>query len=126
MKLLKKVLLVAGVTVLLNSSSLGSSLHYTVQSGETLMGIVYKLGFNSLKESGITVSSGDKNIIFIGEELTYTKKKKKKSRFKSRNKIDLKKFCFKDSNSIHYRSIERCRNTKIKKEVIRRKNMHRK
>ncbi len=126
MKLLKKVLLVAGATVLLSSSSLGSSLHYTVQSGETLMGIVYKLGFKSLTESGITVSSGNNNIIFIGEELAYNKKKNKKSRFKLRNKIDLKKFCFKDSNSIHYRSTERCSNMETKKRVVRQKNTNKK
>lgn len=35
-------------------------------------------------------------------------KKKKKIRLK-KQKIDLKKFCFKDNHSIHYKSQERCK-----------------
>jgi len=36
--------------------------------------------------------------------------KKHKKRFKiKKHKIDLKKFCFKDARSIHYRAEERCK-----------------
>ena len=37
------------------------------------------------------------------------KKKKKKKVILKKQKIDLKKFCFKNNHSIHYRSNERCR-----------------
>jgi uncharacterized lipoprotein YajG len=36
-------------------------------------------------------------------------KKKRKNKFKSKEKIDLKKFCFKSNRSIHYKAPERCR-----------------
>jgi ABC-type uncharacterized transport system auxiliary subunit len=37
------------------------------------------------------------------------KKKKKKKVILKKKKVDLKKFCFKNNHSIHYRSSERCR-----------------
>ncbi|MEA2019117.1 MAG: LysM domain-containing protein [Campylobacterota bacterium] len=120
MKLFKKVVVVTGMTLLLSSSSLlaSSSSTYTVQKGDTLMGIVYKLGFNSLKESEINISSGNNDLIFVGEELAYKAKKKKKSRFKLKNTIDLKKFCFKDNRSIHYRASERCTGKEARKQLV--------
>jgi len=127
MKLLKKVVVTAGMTLVFSSSALlASSSTYFVGKGDTLLGIVYKLGFNSIEESGIHVSSGDNNLIFVGQELHYNAKKKKKSRFKSHYKVDLKKFCFKSNKSIHYKSAERCTGKETKKRLVRQKNMHRK
>lgn len=37
------------------------------------------------------------------------KKKRKKRNSVNKQKIDLKKFCFKDNTSIHYKSNERCK-----------------
>ncbi len=108
MKLLTKVAVATSITLLLSSSSAFASSTYTVKSGDTLLGIVYKLGFNSIEEAGFKVPSGDINKIFPGDQLGY-KGKKKKSRFKSKAKIDLDKFCFKDNRSIHYKSTERCK-----------------
>ena len=124
MKLLKKVVVATGMTLLLSSNSLLASSTYFVEKGDTLLGIVYKLGFNSIEESGITVSSGNNNLIFVGEELVYNLKKKKRSRFKSRRTIDLKKFCFKDNHSIHYRATQRCKGNEKKKQIVRKRNRH--
>ncbi len=124
MKLLSKLTLGTALLLTVGTTTLtASSNTYTVQSGDTLSGIVKKLGFSSLKESGIKkVQSGDINLIFPGEVLEYYKKKKKKSRFVLKNKIDLKKFCFKDNNSIHYRASERCTGKESKKKLGRLKN----
>jgi len=45
----------------------------------------------------------------IAYESRVKKMKKKKNKFISKAKIDLKKFCFKNSRSIHYRAKERCK-----------------
>ena len=37
------------------------------------------------------------------------KKHKKRFKVKKHKKVDLKKFCFKDARSIHYRAEERCK-----------------
>ena len=109
MKLLKKITIGVGMALVLGTTSV-SAATYTVQPGDTLMGIVYKLGYDSIKASGITsVPSGDLAKIFPGEQIHYKGKHKKKSRFKSKEKIDLKKFCFKSNRSIHYRIQERCK-----------------
>lgn len=122
MKLFNKVIVAAGMTLLLNSSSLlASSSTYYVEKGDTLLGIVYKLGFNSIAESGIVVQSGNNDLIFVGQELSYKVKKKKKNRFKLKTTIDLKKFCFKDNRSIHYRANERCINKDNKKQLVTKK-----
>ena len=109
MKLLKRVTVGVGVALLLGTTSV-SAATYTVQSGDTLLGIAYKLGFDSVKAAGITsVPSGDLAKIFPGEQISYKGKHKKKSRFVSKEKINLKKFCFKNNHSIHYRAQERCK-----------------
>ncbi len=108
MKLSKKVAVATGMILLLSSSSVFAST-YTVKSGDTLYGIVYKLGFNSIEEAGFKVPSGDIHMIFPGDRLEY-KGKHKKKRFKLKEqKIDLKKFCFPSNRSIHYRANERCK-----------------
>ena len=114
MKLLKKISIGAGLALLLATNVVASSstATYTVKSGETLLGITYKLGFNSIDEAGFKAPSGDIHKIFPGDMLEYKgkhKKKKKKNKFKSKEKIDLKKFCFKSNRSIHYRAEERCK-----------------
>jgi hypothetical protein len=109
MKLLKKISISVGVGLMLTTNVVASSSAYTVKAGDTLLGITYKLGFNSIAEAKWKVPSGDINKIFIGDVLSHKSKKKKKNKFKSKAKIDLKKFCFKDSRSIHYKSQERCK-----------------
>ena len=106
MKLLKKVSIGASLALLLTTNVAAST--YSVNSGETLLGITYKLGFSSLAEAKWKVPSGDINKIFPGEMLEYTAKKKKR-KFVSKEKIDLKKFCFKDNRSIHYKASQRCK-----------------
>jgi major membrane immunogen (membrane-anchored lipoprotein) len=108
MKLLKKISIGVGVSLMLATNVVASS--YIVKSGDTLLGITYKLGFDSIEQAGFKAPSGDIHKIFPGDVLEYKAKyKKKKSRFKSKEKIDLKKFCFKNNHSIHYRAEERCR-----------------
>jgi LysM repeat protein len=127
MKLFKKMAVVTGMTLLLSSSSLlASPSIYFVKKGDTLSRIVNKLGFSSIKESGIKVQSGNNNIIYVGEGLIYhaKHKKKKKHAFKLRKNIDLAKFCFKDNHSIHYRSEERCIIKADKKHSVKRKKKH--
>ena len=106
MKLSRKLVVASGMVLLLSSSNIFAST-YIVKSGDTLLGIAYKLGFNSIKEANFKVPSGDINKIFPGDQLDY--KHKKKNRFVSKAKIDLTKFCFKNSRSIHYRAEERCK-----------------
>ncbi len=109
MKLLDKLTISASIALLLSSSNVFAST-YTVQSGDTLYSIVDKLGYNTIEEAKIQVPSGDINKIFPGDVLKYkSKHKKRKAKFKSKEKIDLKKFCFKDNRSIHYRTEERCK-----------------
>jgi len=51
---------------------------------------------------GLDTLSQDKKVV--------THKKKRKHSFKKKQqKVDLKKFCFKDNSSIHYRAKERCK-----------------
>lgn len=112
MKLLRKLTVTASLAFLLGSSNLvaSSSTTYTVQSGDTLLAIVYKLGFSSIEAAGFEAPSGDIHKIYPGDVLGYAgHKKKKKNKFVSKAKIDLKKFCFKDNRSIHYKSNERCK-----------------
>jgi hypothetical protein len=83
-----------------------------VQPGDTVNKIVKKLGFHSLSEANFKVPSGDLNKIFPGNVIEYQNKEKKKKRKRfilKKTKVNLKKFCFKTSNSIHYRNTERCR-----------------
>ncbi len=109
MKKIKKVLCGVGMCLAFGSVNLSANT-YVVQSGDMLLSITHKLGFSSIKEAGFKVPSGDLNKIFPGDVLTYTKHKKKKKKFVERKrKIDLDKFCFKDSSSIHYRAEERCK-----------------
>jgi hypothetical protein len=109
MKLLKKISIGTGLALLLATNVVADT--YSVNEGDTLFGIVYKLGFNSLEESGLKAPSGDIHKIFPGDILEYkSKHKKKKKRFVLREtKIDLDKFCFKDNRSIHYKKTERCK-----------------
>lgn len=108
MKLSKKLAVASGMVLLLSSSSVFAST-YTVKSGDTLLGIVYKLGFNSIQEAGFKAPSGDIHKIFPGDQLAYKAKHKKKKFKLKEQKIDLDKFCFKDNHSIHYRAKERCK-----------------
>ena len=120
MKLLKKISICTGLAVLLATNVVADT--YTVQSGDSLMKIVYKLGFDSIEAAGIkSVPSGNINLIFVGDEIGYKSKHKKKSRFKSKEKIDLDKFCFKSNRSIHYRASQRCVPNRFdtKKKVVR-------
>ncbi len=110
MKLLTKLTISVGMALTIGATSM-SAATYTVQPGDTLNGIIYnKLGFKSLKEAGIkSVPSGDINKIFVGDKIEYTKKHKKKRFVLRKNKVDLKKFCFEDNRSIHYKASERCK-----------------
>ena len=106
MKLLNKISICACMAFMVSTNVVAST--YVVKSGDMLINITHKLGFHSIKEAGFKVPSGDINKIFPGDIIEY--KKKKKKRFVSKKqKIDLKKFCFKDASSIHYRAEERCR-----------------
>ena len=96
-----------GLAVICSSSNLVAGT-YIVQKGDTLTKIAKELGFNSIQEAHFHVPSGNINKIYPGEMLSY-KKKKHRKRFTQRNRIDLDKFCFKDSHSIHYRATERCK-----------------
>ena len=106
MKKINKVVFSLSISLLCSASALVAST-YTVQNGDTITGITYKLGFNSIDQAKFTVPSGNLDKIFPGDILNY--KKKKKIRFVKKEIINLKKFCFKDSRSIHYRAVERCR-----------------
>jgi len=107
MNLSKKLVIGTSIALTICATSM-SAANYVVQKGDTLYGIVYKLGFNSVEEAGFSAPSGDINKIFPGDTLGYHAKKKK-NKFKSKDKIDLEKFCFKNSRSIHYRAKERCK-----------------
>jgi LysM repeat protein len=106
MKLLNKFLISTSITVLLSTSIVADT--YMVKSGDTLAKIVHHLGLNSLDEAEFKVPSGILDKIFPGDIIEY-KSKKHKSKFKLREKINLKKFCFESNRSIHYRTQERCR-----------------
>ncbi len=106
MKLLNKVSVGVCMAFIVSTNVVAST--YVVKSGDMLINITHKLGFHSIEEAGFKVPSGDINKIFPGDVLVY--KAKKKKRFVARKpKIDLKKFCFKDASSIHYRAAERCK-----------------
>ena len=109
MKLLKKISIGAGITLLLATNVVADT--YTVKSGDTLLGITYNLGFNSIEEAGFKAPSGDVNKIFPGDMLEFNAKhKKKKKKFVLQQpKVNIDKFCFKSNRSIHYRAAERCK-----------------
>ena len=108
MKLLKQISIGTSLALMLTTNVIANT--YVVKSGDTLNSIIERLGFKSIAESGLKAPSGDMNLIFPGDRLEYkAKHKKKKSRFKSKEVIDLKKFCFKSNRSIHYRANERCK-----------------
>lgn len=109
MKLLKKISIGAGLALLLATNVVADT--YTVESGDTLLGITYKLGFNSIEEAGFKAPSGDIHKIFPGDMLKYKAlhKKKKKRFILKKPEVNVDKFCFKNNNSIHYRATERCK-----------------
>lgn len=109
MRLISKMAVGTAIVIGLGATSLNAAV-YVVKPGDTLNSIVYKkLGFKSFKDSGIkSVPSGDFSKIYPGDHIEYKKKKKKKFVLKTK-KVDLKKFCFKDNTSIHYRAEERCK-----------------
>ena len=122
MKFLNKAVIVAGAISL--SLSILSATTYIVESGDTLGGIANKLGYNSIKAAGITsVPSGNMNLIFVGDEIHYISKHKKKRIILRKNKVDLDKFCFEDNRSIHYKADERC---KLKKAKIHKRKAKKK
>ena len=97
-----------GMVVFLGSTNVNAG-HYIVQEGDNINKIISTLGFNSLEESGIkSVPSGDFSKIFPGDEINY---KTKKHFFRQKHKVAKvdTKFCFKDTNSIHYKSSQRCK-----------------
>ena len=105
MNLLSKVLVGTSIVSTLAVNLVAKT--YIVKNGDTLSGIVEKLGFSSIEQSGLIIPSGDINLIFPGDHLEYRGKKKRK--FKTKAVVDLKKFCFRDNRSIHYRANERCK-----------------
>ncbi len=121
MKFLSKSMILAGA-ISLGVSGLNAAT-YIVAQGDTVGGIVQKLGFASIKAAGIeSVPSGDMNLIFVGDAIHYTPKKVKTKRhgFK-KQKLDLNKFCFEDNRSIHYKACERCEPNRFesKKKLVR-------
>ena len=109
MKLLRKVTISVGIALLFGATTVSArSNTYIVESGDTLLGIAYKLGFNSIEEAELTAPSGDINKIFVSDELEYKTKRKKRFILKQ-PEVDLDRFCFKDNRSIHYRATERCK-----------------
>lgn len=106
MNLLKKVSIGTSMILLLTTNVVAAT--YQVKAGDTLYGIVYKLGFQSIEESGLKAPSGNIHKIFPGDVLEY-KGKKKKRFVLQKSKVDLDKFCFKSNRSIHYRAKERCK-----------------
>jgi len=105
MNMRKKTTFGIGACLLLASLNLSAST-YVVEKGDTLSKIASKLGFDSIKKAHFKVPSGNLNKIFPGDIIHYTKRKRK--RFVHKKTINLDKFCFKDSRSIHYRAEERC------------------
>jgi|GEM_PF-589089 len=122
MKFLSKSMILAGA-ISLGMGGLNAST-YIVTPGDTVGGIVKYLGFKSIKDAGIeSVPSGDMNLIFAGDIIHYTPKKikAKKRHVLEKQKLDLDKFCFEDSRSIHYKACERCEPNRFesKKTLVR-------
>ena len=112
MRTIKKISLAMGMIILFGTPNINAA-YYTVQDGDNLNKIVSNLGFNSIEESGIkNVPSGDLSKIFPGDEIEY-KTKIKRHFYNKKQKIakvkTKSKFCFKNSNSIHYRASQKCK-----------------
>ena len=127
MKSLKKLTIGTSLALALSTSLVAGT--YVVQKGDTLSSIVYeKLKLKSIAESGIIVPSGDINKIFPGDVLEYKSIKKRSHRKLHKTyKLDLNKFCFEDTASIHYKASEDCKNRKkVKKQTKRKLGRHKK
>ena len=126
MKFFKKTIVIASVLAAMSTSVYAHT--YIVEPGDTLAKIAKKLGVKTYQEAGITsVPSGDLNKIYVGDEIHYTFKAKKKKKFRQKKReVNLDKFCFQNNRSIHYKVEEQCKPKRFeaKEKIVNKKGTH--